>query len=256
MDYQQERTLRQSVVSGALILAVFFLLSFAVRPTVTFFIPEKESYLRWGMVSFIEVALCVAAVMVIYKAGLLQALREFRLTAGFRRALGFGFAVTSPMVLIFALSGPVKANVDLLNLTFSSGVAPITEEILFRGFAFWMLYRYAGWSFWLASLFPAVVFGYAHLYQSPDLLEATGIFAITAVGSVWFSWLLLKWDNLWVPIVVHALMNLWWDIFDVDNSALGGALANVARIAVILLSIVATYYRIRYEKVNNGSGLE
>lgn len=243
MDYQQERTLRQSVISGTVILAVFFLLSFAVRPAVTYFIPAKASYLRWGIVSIVEVAGCIAAVMVLYRAGLLQALRELRLAAPFLRALAFGFAVTSPMIVIFALSGPVKANVDLLNLTFSSGVAPITEEILFRGFAFWMLYRYAGWSFWLASLFPAVIFGYAHLYQSPDLLEATGIFAITAVGSVWFSWLLLRWDSLWVPIVIHALMNLWWDIFAVDETALGGGVANVSRLSVIASSIIVTIYR-------------
>lgn len=229
-------------MSGALILAVFLLLNFAVRPAVTYFVPEKGSYLRWGIVSLIEVAGCLAAVTALYRSGLFHALRELRLVTSFAKALGFGFLVTSPMLLAFAFTGPVKENADLLNLIFSSGVAPVTEEILFRGFAFWMLYRYAGWNFWLAAIVPALLFGYGHLYQAADLIGATGIFAITAVGSVWFSWLLLRWNSLWIPIVVHALMNLWWDLFDVGETALGGWMANGARLAVIALSVLITLY--------------
>lgn len=65
--------------------------------------------------------------------------------------------------------------------------------------------------------------------------------AITALGSVLFSWLFLRWGfNLWVPFWVHALMNLWWDLFAVDETALGGGLANAARILSVLLAIALT----------------
>jgi len=238
-------SLRQSILAAAYILAIFLLLNFAVRPAVTYFVPAKGSYLRWGIISFIEVAGCIAAVMVLYRASFFHALRELRLVTSFVKALSFGLLVTSPMLLAFAFSGPVKENVDLVNLTFSAFVAPVAEEILFRGFAFWMLYRYAGWNFWLAAIVPALLFGYGHLYQASDLMSATGIFAITAVGSVWFSWLLVRWNSLWVPIVIHSLMNLWWDAFDVDETALGGWLANGVRLAVIGLSVLVTLYPVR-----------
>ena len=238
----EESTLRDSLATGALILTIFLVLNFAVRPLVTWFIPAKVSYLRWGLVSFFEIAGSLAAVMAISRTGPVGALRRVRLASSFPKGLAFGFLITLPMLLAFALTGPVKENPDFLHLIFGSGVAPLNEEILFRGFAFLMLYRYARWNFWLAVLIPAVLFGYGHLYQAGGFLEATGIFAITAIGSVWFSWLLIRWDNLWVPIMLHALMNLWWDLFAVDETALGGWLANGSRILVIVISVVVTIY--------------
>ncbi|HUF05527.1 MAG TPA: CPBP family intramembrane glutamic endopeptidase [Aridibacter sp.] len=236
-------TLRSRLVKGAIILAIFALIVFVPRPLVAFPLPEADPYVKWSIRALVEVAGTIAAVAILFRSDLFGALREIRLTASFLKALGFGFLVTFPMVLAFGLTSDVAANADLRRIFFSSAVASFTEEVLFRGFAFWMLYRFAGWNFWLAALVPALVFGYGHLYQSPDFLEATAIFAITAVGSVWFSWLLLRWDNLWVPIVVHGLMNLWWEIFAVDQTGLGGGLANVSRLAVIALSVVVTIYR-------------
>jgi hypothetical protein len=50
----------------------------------------------------------------------------------------------------------------------------------------------------------------------------------------------MRWENLWVPIFIHALMNGWWQIFEVDDTALGGYLANIARLIVIAISILIT----------------
>jgi uncharacterized protein len=123
-----------------------------------------------------------------------------------------------------------------------------------RGYAFGQLYRRAGWGFWPAILIPTIFFSLGHLYQANSIISAVAIFGVTSIGSVWFAWLYLRWDNLWVPIALHALMNLWWYVFEVDTSALGGSLANVARVLTILLSIVLTLYRDRIWKVETGSG--
>jgi hypothetical protein len=40
--------------------------------------------------------------------------------------------------------------------------------------------------------------------------------------------------------MLHALMNLWWYIFEVDTTALGGWLANIARLLTIVLSVAVT----------------
>lgn len=239
-EQTEKRSIGSSIIAGAIVLTVFLAIEFIPRPLVSYFLPEGDPYLKWSLRSILEVGGVLVAVIAIYRTDLFGAFREIRLTSSFTRALGFGFLVTFPMVLAFGLTSDIGANLDLRKLVFSTAVAGFVEEVVFRGFAFWMLYRYAGWNFWPAALIPALVFGYGHLYQSPDLMEATGIFAITAVGSVWFSWLLLRWDNLWVPIIVHMLMNFWWDVFAVDETALGGWLANVSRFAVIALSIIVT----------------
>jgi len=38
-------------------------------------------------------------------------------------------------------------------------------------------------------------------------------------------------------------MNLWWEIFGVAENALGGWIANAARVATIALAIVLTIYK-------------
>lgn len=230
----------RSIAYGTLILAIFFLINFGVRPLVLNFVPAKESYVRWGLVAAIEVVAVVIAVMALFRSSLFEALQELRLTYHFLAAVKFGMLVTAPMLVAFAFSGWEKGSADYVHIGFSSFVSPLAEEMLFRGFAVWMLYRFAGWDFWTAVLIPAVVFGYGHLDQSADQMQSLAIFAITALGSIWFSWLLLSWNNLWVPIIVHSLMNLWWEIFDVDTTALGGWLPNGMRLAVVILSIIVT----------------
>jgi len=44
-------------------------------------------------------------------------------------------------------------------------------------------------------------------------------------------------------------MNLWWEVFAVDDTALGGWLANVARLLTIALAIVLTIYKDRIWKL-------
>jgi membrane protease YdiL (CAAX protease family) len=81
--------------------------------------------------------------------------------------------------------------------------AGICEEILYRGF----LIRYLGdvpWhcGIWVAIAISSLAFGLAHGYQGISGIAATGI--LGAVMAVIF----VVTGNLWLPIAMHALIDL------------------------------------------------
>jgi membrane protease YdiL (CAAX protease family) len=158
-------------------------------------------------------------------------------------ALLIGLVATTPMWLGFWILIPTAPQWPLSELFHQALITGIAEESIFRGFLFGMLFRCAGWHFLPAAGLAAAVFGFGHLYQGGDVMSSLGIFAITAVGSLWFSWLYVRWRfNLWVPIFMHALMNAWWIVFSVDDTALGDLTANNLRALTIGLSIIITLY--------------
>lgn len=126
-------------------------------------------------------------------------------------------------------------------------IAGFFEELVFRGFVFGQLFRYARWGFLPAALLTAVAFGSLHLYQGHDLPSALGAFGVTAAGSVFFSWIYAEWNfNLWCVIWLHTLMNLPWIVFSVSASgAVGGIGANILRFGTIAIAIGLT---IAYKK--------
>ncbi|HEY9148455.1 MAG TPA: CPBP family intramembrane glutamic endopeptidase [Gammaproteobacteria bacterium] len=86
-------------------------------------------------------------------------------------------------------------------------IAPITEELLFRGF---LLHRWAArWGMSAAIIASSLLFGIMH----PDPLGAT----LFGVG---MCLLYLHTRSLWVPIIAHAINNftVWlWDLFNTLN---------------------------------------
>jgi membrane protease YdiL (CAAX protease family) len=78
--------------------------------------------------------------------------------------------------------------------------AGICEEIAFRGFLIW--YLAAAFGLPLAAVISAVLFGLAHAYQGRTGIVKTGI-----VGFV-FTGLYLLSGSLWLPIVLHAAVDL------------------------------------------------
>ncbi len=81
------------------------------------------------------------------------------------------------------------------------GVAPLTEEIFFRGFMFTGMRR--ALPFALAALVPSVVWGLFH-FTGPD---SWGVVLQLSVFGLWLSWLFERTGSLWPPIAVHALNN-------------------------------------------------
>lgn len=230
--------LRIAAVTLAVFLAGVHLMPYVVDVVA----PGLQGYARSAAVKTLQTALPIAALLLIMRAGFVRALAEVGLRAPVRRAFVVAFAATLPMLAAFALTGGLRPEYSLLVLAVSGLFSPVAEEVLFRGYAFGQLYRRAGWNFWPAILVPTLFFSAGHLYQAGGLVSALGIFGVTAIGSVWFAWLYLRWNNLWVPLGLHSLMNIWWYLFAVDTSALGGWLANIARLATIAVSIVLTLY--------------
>lgn len=80
-------------------------------------------------------------------------------------------------------------------------VAPLTEEVFFRGFMFAGMRR--ALPFVLAALIPSVIWGFFH-YTGPD---SWGVVLQLSIFGLWLSWLFQRTGSLWPPIAVHAFNN-------------------------------------------------
>lgn len=188
----------------------------------------------WWFVPTIMVVLLSGKAVVNYFTSLTS-------VSGFLKALLFSLVCVLPMLVSSALWSKLNLEQGLVNILHKSLLAGLMEEYLFRGFLFGMLFFVCNWGFIPAALIGSLVFGAGHLYQGASAMQSLGIFMITAMGAGWFAWLLVEWKaNLWVPILLHGLMNLSWILFDISGNALGGVLSNVFRAITIALSIVLT----------------
>lgn len=89
-------------------------------------------------------------------------------------------------------------------------LAPIGEEILFRGVTL-RLAEKAGLKFWIANIIQAVCFGIAHL----NVVQ--GIYAF-AMGLI-IGYIYNKYNSLYVPILLHALINFLGTVVSVLASS-------------------------------------
>ena len=170
---------------------------------------------------------------------------------GLSREFGTGvlFAVlaTLPMLVGYACIGTFDREISADHLLTRVVIAGFFEEVIFRGFVFGHLFRFARWGFLPAALLTAAAFGSLHLYQGHDLASALASFAVTAAGSLFFSWIYVEWNyNLWCAVWLHTLMNLLWILFSVSASgAVGGIGANVLRFGTLAIAVGLT---IAYKK--------
>lgn len=159
---------------------------------------------------------------------------------GFLKGWCIGLISILPMLACNSLVGRSEFSWEYLLL---GAILPgLFEELLFRGFLFGLLFRFCRWGFVWATLPTAIVFTVGHFYQAHDLLSGIQVFAITAIGSLFFSWLYAEWNTLWMPIAFHILMNGIWQQIPVDgvNTSVGNVATNIGRIATIILAIVLT----------------
>ena len=194
-------------------------------------------YLWWTVPTIVCTAILYEPQNVVGSLGLQQS---------FGAALGFSAISVLPMLLSSALLGKYNGDLSVWRIVHLTLLAGLFEEFLFRAFLFGLLFRYSGLGFIPAASIGAIVFGLGHLYQGNTVSETVGVFLVTAMGAVWFAWLYAEWDfNLWIPALMHTLMNLSWILFDVSANAVGGLYTNLFRGLTIALSIVIT---IRYHK--------
>ncbi|WP_426754434.1 CPBP family intramembrane glutamic endopeptidase [Myxococcus sp. Y35] len=185
--------------------------------------------------------LCVLGLGLLYRLRPAAAFRELGTGASPLHAAAFSLLATSPMLLVYGWAAGFGTALSLRGAITTAVMAPLAEEVLYRGFLFGQLRRRAGWSFWGAAMVGLVPFALGHLYQAVQAeyspVDTAGVLAVTGAGHVFFAWLLERWGSLWVPMGMHALMNLWWGLFAVDTTALGGAQANLARGLTLALAI-------------------
>ena len=167
--------------------------------------------------------------------------------------LGFLFAAVCviPMFLGFSYLFPFYSDIGIDAILIKVIAAGFFEELFFRAFLFGMLYRYTNLGFIPSILLGALFFGFVHMYQSTEFIELLGIFGVTFIGAIIFAWAYTEWQfNIWVPIFLHMLMNLAWDLFNVSETALGDTYANVFRLITIILIFLITivYKKKRGEK--------
>jgi membrane protease YdiL (CAAX protease family) len=91
---------------------------------------------------------------------------------------------------------PGRAPAFAVNFFVIALVAPITEELTFRGVGFTLLAR---WGRWFAILAVGLLFGLAH-----GLVEALPILVVFGVG---LAWLRSRTRSVYPGILVHALFN-------------------------------------------------
>ena len=173
----------------------------------------------------------------------LNFLREAGLVRNPLPALAFSFLITLPMLIGLAVTSKLNPEFNLRHVLLFSAVFPLAEEVLYRGTVLRLLQQQAGWRFWPAAGLSALAFGMGHIDWKPVSVEAAADFLITGLGGLLFCWLFYRWEgNLWAPFGVHLFMNLWWDVFAVDDTALGTWLANGLRLLSVILAIVLTLY--------------
>jgi membrane protease YdiL (CAAX protease family) len=170
---------------------------------------------------------------------------------GFWQGLKVAFVMTLPMLLGYAWMADFTINIEWgRDFLYGSVAAPFFEEVFFRAFLFGLLYRYAGWGLWPATLLDGLVFGLIHLGQGDSFGSASAVFAVTAGGAIGFSVLYKEWGwNLWLVIFLHAFMNFHWMAFDVAQNAAGGIWANFFRMATVAIAFGWTFYRVRKKRL-------
>lgn len=166
----------------------------------------------------------------------------------------------APMVLGGLVVGLARSGIEfdiaMIWPPFSSAVirAPIGEELIFRGLLVACVAGAIGWngrSFWINVILSSIFFGSIHVPWTSEALQSWPAFVATFIGGVWYSWLLLHWKSLWVPIGLHAGMNLGWLLMGASGGAGGGGvIENVLRVATIAVATTMTIRMKRKQKAS------
>lgn len=176
-----------------------------------------------------------------------EALRVLGLRGGLGTGLWFGCVAGAPMFVQAAFAGH---GADLSGgVLLGAVVAPFVEELFFRGLLVTVPTRLGSAPFWPLAMAAGAVFGLLHVDWEQTFDAGTALTVlVTLAGGLWLAWLCraLCW-NLWATIVLHAVMNAGWLVFDVPGGAVGGLWANVGRTVTIALgTVLALRWRRRH----------
>ena len=157
------------------------------------------------------------------------------------KGLFWSVVFTLPMFVGGLILYKLRTEGSIPNMIAGTVFAGFFEELYFRAFLFGLIFKHTKIGFIPAIILGAFVFATGHLYQSVDVNTQIQVFIITFLGAGFFAWLYVEWEyNLWIPILLHTLMNASWMIFDMSEHAAGNLYANILRGLTICFAIVGT----------------
>ncbi len=162
------------------------------------------------------------------------------------KGIGIGLTCSLPMLLLGLLSD--EFSLYWRQIVHGSIMPGLTEEVFYRAFMFGLLVQVARCPMWTTAIVTGIVFGLAHVDITPEegqtIIGQLGFWiAMIAAGGFMYAWIYYasNW-NLWVVIALHAGMNLWWDMFDLTSTPLGGWGATGARVLSVGLVVLFVMY--------------
>ena len=192
---------------------LFATLSYSVRFSAGK--PDKETLYKWstaagGVAQFLVIALIVYGIAGLGRRRDLLALRR---PTSWRLALGIGMGIGIAMLILLGTLGPLldpgqeqgltpdrweptHAAEYVANGLVIAVVAPVVEELTFRGLGYSLLARFGRWT---AIMLVGIVFALAH-----GLVEA---FPFLAAFGAMLAYLRSRVDSVYPCIVVHAIFN-------------------------------------------------
>lgn len=247
-------------------VAVVTLLTFALATNMQDLLARTAFYVDWyrrypfwvpeGLKTTLQIALVVAVTLALHRRGARGTADELGIAPPALPAFRFAFLATLPLLGVLALLtrrlAPDFAPAEAFYTVVYSSFA---EDLVYTGFAVRQLHRRAGWPFWLAVLGVAVTFGLGHIEKGRTVAQMAGLFVFTGAGLAVFAWLFVAWgDNLWVPVAMHVLIDLWWALFGAGKTAVAGGVAPMAAtVASVVLAITLTMERRREAPPSGGS---
>jgi len=205
--------MRSALAAWTSFVLLFATLSYSIRFTEGK--PPKDLLYQWstvasGLIQFAVIGLIVYAIAGLGDRRQLLALRR---PTSWWRALGIGVAIAIGITLLSVLLEPVlhpgreqgvtpdvwrpsHAAQYVANGVVICIVAPIVEELTFRGLGYSLLVRFGKWT---AIILVGVAFGLAH-----GLVEAFPFLAALGAG---LAYLRSRVDSVYPGMVVHGLFN-------------------------------------------------
>lgn len=147
--------------------------------------------------------------------------QEYEFTQfGEKLRIGWVMYIVQGLLLIMAVCD-IKGEVirpqlsTIIKLILSNMVIGFFEEVLMRGLIFkhmWRAWQDKKYGLQLAVFISSILFGIIHiinLLANPSLVVATSVQVIYAVfGGIYFSVLYIKTKNIWVPILLHGVIDI------------------------------------------------
>jgi len=198
---------------SAWIALIAFLVSIAYLGRFAEGTPDRDVLYRWSTAAGAAIQYGVILLIVLAIARPKWSLLAWRRPRSWGAALGLGVAILIGIYIVLAVlepllhggreqgltpSGwdPTRADAYVANFVAVAVIAPIVEELTFRGLGFSLL---APFGKWVAILGVGVAFALAH-----GLLQAFPELAIFGCALAWLRW---RTDSVLPGICVHAAFN-------------------------------------------------